>query len=139
MYFTCYSQFLRDFTPHETMEIAETACYLGASMSAFIARRLFLMRDKTFINKMFLWYFAVDAIMGTLFTFLLFRLERWGSNNNDEKKYQTFDYDRSEGEAVLQENCSLFLTVWTLWEPNRQLIIFAMMVMRQGVNQACIW
>ena len=67
------------------MEIAETACYLGASMSALIARRLFVMRDKTFINKMFLWYFAVDAIMGTLYTFLLFRLERWGSNNNDEK------------------------------------------------------
>ena len=85
---------------------------------------------------MFLWYFAVDAIMGTLNTFLLFRLERFG-NNNDDGKTLTFEYDRSEGEDVLQKNCSLFVTVWTLWEPNRQLIIFAMMVMRQGVNQTC--
>ena len=41
------------------------------------------MPDKTFINKMFLWYFAVDAIMGTLNTFLLFRLQGFGSNKND--------------------------------------------------------
>ena len=113
------------------MEIAETACYLGASLSASISKRIFEMRDKTFINKMFLWYFAVDAIMGTLNTFLLFRLERFG-NNNDDGKTLTFEYDRSEGEdvVVVQEKCSLFVTVWTLWEPNRQLIIFAMMVMR---------
>ena len=58
------------------MEVAETACYAGASLSALIAQRIFGMRDKTFINKMFLWYFAVDAIMGTLNTFLLFRVQR---------------------------------------------------------------
>ena len=62
------------------MEVAETACYLGASLSALIAQRIVLMPDKTFINKMFLWYFAVDAIMGTLNTFLLFRVQRFGNN-----------------------------------------------------------
>ena len=60
-----------------TMEVAETACYLGALLSAFIAKRIIRMREKTFINKMFLWYFAVDAIMGTLITFLLFRIQRF--------------------------------------------------------------
>ena len=57
---------------------AETACYLGASLSALIAYRIYGMPDKTFINKMFLLYFAVDAILGTLNTFLLFRLQRFG-------------------------------------------------------------
>ena len=61
------------------MEAAtETACYLGASLSALIAYRIYGMPDKTFINKMFLLYFAVDAILGTLNTFLLFRLQRFG-------------------------------------------------------------
>ncbi len=61
------------------MEVAETACYLGASLSALMARRIYGMHDKTFINKMFLWYFAVDAFMGILYTFLLFRVKRYGS------------------------------------------------------------
>ena len=65
----------------EMMEVAETACYLGASLSALIAQRIVVMPDKTFINKMFLWYFAVDAIMGTLITFLLFRVQRFRSNH----------------------------------------------------------
>ena len=62
------------------LELAETACYLGASLSASIARRIYGMRDKTFINKMFLWYFVLDAIMGALNTYLLFGLKRSGSN-----------------------------------------------------------
>ena len=62
------------------MEVTETACYLGASLSALIAQRIVVMPDKTFINKMFLWYFAVDAIMGTLNTFLLFQVQRLGNN-----------------------------------------------------------
>ena len=60
------------------MEVVETACYLGATLSALIAHRIYGMHDKTFINKMFLLYFAVDAIIGTLNTFLLFRVQRFG-------------------------------------------------------------
>ena len=59
------------------MELTETACYLGASLSASIAKKIYGMHEKTFINKMFLWYFAVDAIMGSLNTFLLFRVQRF--------------------------------------------------------------
>ena len=56
-------------------EGAETACYIGAMLSALMAYRINRMPDKTFINKMFFWYFTVDAIMGTLITFLLFRVQ----------------------------------------------------------------
>ena len=56
------------------MEVAEAACYFGASMSVLIAKRLYGIKEKTFINKLFLVYFTVDAIMGTLYTFLLFRV-----------------------------------------------------------------
>ena len=58
----------------EIMEVAEAACYFGASMSALIAKRLHGMKEKTFINKIFFLYFTVDAIMGTLYTFSLFRV-----------------------------------------------------------------
>ena len=68
------------------MEVAETACYFGASLSALIAQRIFRMYEKTFINKMFLWYFAVDAIMGTLNTFSLFRVQRFVKANNYNDK-----------------------------------------------------
>ena len=77
----CSVRVLVRYLLHRMMEIAETACYLGASLSASISKRIFEMRDKTFINKIFLWYFAVDAIMGTLNTFLLFRLQRFGRKN----------------------------------------------------------
>ena len=56
------------------MEVAEVACYLGAALSALISLRILRMREKTFINKIFLLYFFVDAIMGTANAFLLFRV-----------------------------------------------------------------
>ena len=66
------------------MEVTEAACYLGASLSALISHRILRMSEKTFINKMFLVYFTVDAIMGTVNTFLLFRVkrERWDGRMN---------------------------------------------------------
>ena len=57
------------------MEVTEAACYFDGSISALLAKRIFEMHEKTFINKIFLWHFTVDAIMGTLNTFLLFRLQ----------------------------------------------------------------
>ena len=57
------------------MEVTEAACYLGGSISALVAKIIFGMHEKTFINKIFLWYFTVDAVMGTLNTFLLFMLQ----------------------------------------------------------------
>ena len=57
------------------MEVAKACCYLGASLSGLIAHKLNGMPDKSFLNKMFLFYFAVDCIMGTLNTFLLFNVK----------------------------------------------------------------
>ena len=74
------------------MEVAETACYLGAALSALIAQRIVVMPDKTFINKMFLWYFAVDAIMGTLNTFLLFHVQRFGNNQLGHREFRSESY-----------------------------------------------
>ena len=124
-----------DLSNLKIMEVAETACYLGASLSALMAHRIYRMHDKTFINKMFLFYFAVDAIMGTLNTFLLFRVQRFVRiyiNNQKIKNlvYLIFKSDRNEGEEFQQTKCSLLLSVWGLWEPSRQLILTGMMVMR---------
>ena len=57
------------------MEVAKACCYLGASLSGLIAHKLNGMPDKSFLNKMFLFYFAVDCIMGTLNTSLLFNVK----------------------------------------------------------------
>ena len=54
--------------------IAEFGCYLGSILSAVIAAKLFRMENLTWINQMFLVYFIIDAIMGTLETFFSFKL-----------------------------------------------------------------
>ena len=41
-----------------------------------IAWRLFIMRSLTFINKMYLLYFTIDAAFGFLEAFYLFKLKR---------------------------------------------------------------
>ena len=51
------------------------------------------------------------------------------------KKKLIFESLRSESEKAHQEKCSLCVAVWTLWEPNRQLILFAVMVLRQGESK----
>ena len=52
------------------------------------------------------------------------------------KKKLIIEFLRSESENAHQEKCSLFVAGWTLWEPNRQLILFAMMVLRQGESKS---
>ena len=56
--------------------LAELGCYSGAVLSAVIAWRLFTMRSLTFINKMYLLYFTIDAAFGFLEAFYLFKLKR---------------------------------------------------------------
>ena len=57
------------------------------------------------------------------------------ATNDNEKKNLMFESLRSESEKAHQEKCSLCVAVWILWEPNRQLILFAMMVLRQGESK----
>ena len=57
------------------MEILEVAAYLGAGLSALIARNTLRIKNRSFINNMFLFYFTADFIMGTIETYQLFQLK----------------------------------------------------------------
>ena len=58
------------------MEMLEVVSYLGSVFSALIARNISRIKNKSFINKMFFFYFATDFIMGLIETFYLFKLKR---------------------------------------------------------------
>ena len=58
------------------MEILEVSTFLGNVFSALIARNIFRIPNKSFINKMFLFYFTTDFIMGMIETFFLFKVKR---------------------------------------------------------------
>ena len=57
------------------MEILKVAAYFGAGLSAIIARKTLIMKNRSFINNMFLFYFTADFIMGTIETYQLFQLK----------------------------------------------------------------
>ena len=58
------------------VSLTELGCYCGAALSALIARRLLLMEQLTFINRILLLYFTIDAVMGLLETYFSFKLYR---------------------------------------------------------------
>ena len=58
------------------MEMLEVSTFLGNVFSALIARNILRLQNKSFINKMFLFYFTTDFIMGMIETYLLFKLKR---------------------------------------------------------------
>ena len=45
-------------------------------LSAVIVLRLVTMENLTWLNKMFLLYFSLDCVFGTVETFLFFKLHR---------------------------------------------------------------
>ena len=47
----------------------EMSCHIGTALSALIARNIFRMDEKSFISHMFLFYFTVDSIMGSIENF----------------------------------------------------------------------
>ena len=58
------------------MEMVEVLAYLGSVLSALIARNISRIKNKSFINKMFFFYFATDFFMGIVETFYLFKLKK---------------------------------------------------------------
>ena len=56
------------------VKVSEGFCYLGLSLSALIALKLTKMEKLTFLNKMFVVYFLLDFLIGTLETYLLFKV-----------------------------------------------------------------
>ena len=58
------------------IKVSEGLCYLGVSLSAIIAFRLTKMEKLSFLNKMFVIYFLLDFLIGTMETYLLFTVYR---------------------------------------------------------------
>ena len=55
---------------------SELGCYIGAGLSAVIAWKLLRMEILTWTNKMFLLYMTLDVILGSVETYLFFKLYR---------------------------------------------------------------
>ena len=54
----------------------ELGCYVGVGLSAVIAWKLLRMENLTWTNKMFLLYMTLDVILGSVETYLFFKLYR---------------------------------------------------------------
>ena len=55
---------------------SEVGCYVGVGLSAVIAWKLLRMEILTWTNKMFLLYMTLDVILGSVETYLFFKLYR---------------------------------------------------------------
>ena len=53
---------------------SELGCYLGVLVSLIIVFNLMKMKKLSFINKMFLVFFMIDALLGSLEIYFLFNL-----------------------------------------------------------------
>ena len=59
------------------LRTSEYCCYTSSALSALIAYRLLRMgnfRNLTFINQMFVFYYAADAVLAFIEAFFLFKL-----------------------------------------------------------------
>ena len=54
----------------------EMLSYSGNMLSAMIAFNIWRLQEKTYINRMFLVYFAIDCLIGTLEPYFLFKLQK---------------------------------------------------------------
>ena len=63
------------------LTISEVLCYCSSLLSAFMAYKLVRMgpASLTFMNKMFLLFYALDSVTGAVEAYFLFKLqrERW--------------------------------------------------------------
>ena len=105
------------------MELGEFGCYLGSLVSAFIAFKLFKIERLTFVNQMFLVYFALDSIWGSAETFLLFKLqrERFEAKINTKLKVLNIDilFSGNGNDEIQMQNCAYFISIWMSSLPNR--------------------
>ena len=127
LFFFSFAIFYQDWI------IMEFFCYLGPCLSAFIANKIRTMKEKTFITKMFLLYFFIDSLMGSIETYCLFKLKKdgrylFGKINFGFRFEKSVNYFRI-GE-VHSRNCIYFITSWFLWNPNRMLLQTGIMFCR---------
>ena len=55
---------------------SEAGCYLGITISLFIAFKLIKMKELSFLNKMFLIFYVVDSVFGLLEVYFLFSMKQ---------------------------------------------------------------
>ena len=121
------------------MSLTELGCYCGVALSALIARRLLLMEQLTFINRILLLYFTIDAVMGVLETYFSFKL--YGERLEEARMHieihihSTFSLLDDEEKQI--DNCIVFMTIWMLWNPHRMLVQFAILFIRLGMECFC--
>ena len=56
--------------------VLETLCLSGNVLSGIVAFNVWRIEEKTYINKMFLVYFAIDCVIGATDPYFLFKLFR---------------------------------------------------------------
>ena len=118
------------------MSLTELGCYCGVALSALIARRLLLMEQLTFINRILLLYFTIDAVMGVLETYFSFKLysERLEVAHKHNEIYKHCTFSLLDDEEKQIDNCIVFMTIWMLWNPHRMLVQFAILFIRSGME-----
>ena len=121
------------------MSLTELGCYCGAALSALIARRLLQMEQLTFINRILLLYFAIDAVMGLLETYFSFKLyrERLEEARMHIEVQNPSTFSLLDDEEKQIDNCIVFMTIWMLWNPHRMLVQFAILFIRSGKECCC--
>ena len=97
----------------------ELVCLTGPLLSLFIAYRLFKIKyskdssvvedSRLFLNRMFLTYFILDAIVGSLEIIFLFKINQ---------------------ERFNVSNCAIFITIWMSSMENRVIFNFCLVFCR---------
>ena len=118
--------------------VLEILCLSGNVLSGIVAFNVWRIEEKTYINKMFFVYFAIDCVIGATDPYFLFKLfrERLGLilRRSLTPKNVFFFYDlffvRYDDELKQEQNCKLFLATWMLWAYQRGIYNTAMMGIR---------
>lgn len=78
------------------LTILKICCYSGCLLAFLIFLKLFRIQNLTFVNKMFVLYFFLDSILGSLEIFSMFKV---------------FE-DKDSMDEIQKRNCSNFITIW---------------------------
>ena len=110
--------------------VLEMLCLSGNVLSGIIAFNVWRIQEKTFINKMFFVYFAIDCVIGATDPYFLFKLFRERLVLLTSVTFVTYLVIRYDGELQQEQNCKLFLATWMLWALQRGIYNTAMMGIR---------
>ena len=149
----------------------EVGCYTGTALSAVLAWRLFRhiwkrwlifdfsfsivkhqqtclaclfrMETLTWINKMFLFYFCMDSVFGTIDTYFLFKLfrERWlvDSRYLPSPSNTPFSSLADTDPSAQFSNCLYFICTFHIWSFNRHIFQLVMVFSRSGLSISFIY